>query len=206
MTLTPPTLILLGVARGTGATGTRHPLAEPWEGGSVLSATVRNVLASGLPLVVVTTARFSPDVADQVARRDIVELADACAGMPRLGEAVAAGVAARPGPGGWLLLPAHMPMVQPSTLLRVAEALATQSVVYAQHRGRQGHPIGFGAELFSELVRLPADQGPRRLLARFPGQAVEVEDAGVLLDTDTAAGLAGLARLRPSPPSAGLRA
>lgn len=198
MTSTPPTLVLLGVARGTGGSGTRHPLAEPWDGGDVLGATVRNALASGMPVLVVTTARFAAAVADQVALRDIVELPEP-GGGGRLGDAVAAGVAARPSAGGWLLLPAHMPLVRPHTLLRVADALASEAVVYAQHRGRQGHPIGFAAELFSELVRLAGDQGPARLLARFPGHAVEVDDPGVLLDTDTAAGLAGLARWRPPP-------
>ncbi|MEY3273165.1 MAG: hypothetical protein RLZZ341_2066, partial [Pseudomonadota bacterium] len=30
-------------------------------------------------------------------------------------------------------------------------------VVWAQHRGRRGHPVGFAAELYSELVQLDGD-------------------------------------------------
>ena len=85
----------------------------------------------------------------------------------------AAGVAARPGAGGWLVLPADMPLVQPSTLITVAAAIGSQPVSYAQYQGRRGHPVAFGAELFSELVRLSGEEGARRILARFPGQAVE---------------------------------
>jgi molybdenum cofactor cytidylyltransferase len=74
----------------------------------------------------------------------------------------------------------------------VAAGIGRHPVAYAQYQGRKGHPVAFGAELFSELVRLSGDEGARRVLARFPGQAVEVDDPGVLLDMDTEADLASL--------------
>ena len=67
-------------------------------------------------------------------------------------------------------------------------------VVYAQHRGRRGHPVGFASELYSELALLSGDEGARRLVARYPAQGVEVDDPGVLLDVDTIADLTGLRR------------
>jgi len=39
--------------------------------------------------------------------------------------------------------------------------------------------------LASELVRLTGDEGARRVVARYPGHAIDVEDAGVLQDFDT---------------------
>ena len=65
------------------------------------------------------------------------------------------------------------------------DALDQQPIAFAQHRGRRGHPVGFAAELFSELVMLKGDEGARRLLARYPTAAVELDDPGVLLDIDT---------------------
>ena len=59
---------------------------------------------------------------------------------------------ARPMRAGWLVLPGDMPLVQPATLLAVARALDHHAVAYAQHRGRRGHPVGFAAELYSELA------------------------------------------------------
>ena len=50
--------------------------------------------------------------------------------------------------------------------------------------------MGFGAELFSELVMLKGDEGARRLLARYPTAAVELDDPGVLFDIDTVDDLA----------------
>jgi molybdenum cofactor cytidylyltransferase len=190
---TPPTIIVLGAGRGTRYTGPRHKLAESLGAESVLKRTVSNALASGLPVLVVTTPAFAAEVADLVARRDIVVLGEA-EGLPLggMGDSIAAGVAARPGAGGWLVMPADMPLARPASMAAVAAALASHPLAYAQYRGRRGHPVGFGAELFSELVRLSGDEGARRILARYPGRAVELDDAGVLLDMDTEADLASL--------------
>ncbi len=95
-----------------------------------------------------------------------------------------------------------MPMVKPSTLAAVASALDDYPVAYAQHRGRRGHPVGFAAELYSELVMLSGDEGARRLVARYPAHGVEVDDAGVLIDVDTEADLEKLRAAHPAPPSA----
>ena len=52
--------------------------------------------------------------------------------------------------------------------------------------------VGFAAELYSELVRLSGDDGARRLVSRYPALAVDVDDAGVLVDIDTVQDLAAL--------------
>ena len=64
--------------------------------------------------------------------------------------------------------------------------------MFAQHQGRRGHPVGFSAELFSDLVQLTGDEGARRLIARYPSRGVEVADPGVLIDVDTKADLAAV--------------
>jgi len=87
----------------------------------------------------------------------------------------------------------------------VAARLAQHPVVYAQHIGRRGHPVGFAAELYSELVQLSGDEGARRLVARYPSFGVEVDDPGVLIDVDTLDDLAALhahAGLPPAEPRA----
>ena len=82
-----------------------------------------------------------------------------------------------------------MPLVQPQSLLAVAQALEQHPIAFAQHLGRRGHPVGFAAELYSELSALSGDAGARRLLARYPAHAVELDDPGVLVDIDTEADL-----------------
>ncbi|HLL20403.1 MAG TPA: nucleotidyltransferase family protein [Rubrivivax sp.] len=150
----------------------------------MLGTTVRQAIETQLPVVVVTTAALAPLVASYLATRDIVVLsvAEAARGM---GATIAAGVAERSGAPGWLVLPGDMPLVRPGTVLAVASALEHHAVVYAQHRGRRGHPVGFAAELYSELVVLNNDDGARRVMLRYPAHGEDVEDAGVLLDVDT---------------------
>ena len=179
-----PTLIVLAAGQGSRFHGADHKLEQPLANGSVLGTTLRHAIETQLPVVVVTTERLAPMVTRQLARRDVVIVSDenAARGM---GHSIAAGVAERPSAAGWLILPGDMPMVRPATLLTVAAALEHHPVAYAQHNGRRGHPVGFAAELYSELIMLNGDEGARRLVARYPACAAEVDDPGVLVDVDT---------------------
>ena len=186
-----PTIVVPAAGRGSRFGGPRHKLEQAFDGGTVLGATVRRAIESQLPVIVVTTAALAPVVARLIATRDIVVLSggEAARGM---GYSIAAGVAERSGASGWLVLPADMPLVKPGSLLAVASALEQHPVVFAQHRGRRGHPVGFAAELYSELILLDGDEGARRLVARYPAHGEELDDPGVLLDVDTPADLAAL--------------
>ncbi len=184
-----PVVVVLAAGKGSRFAGTSHKLAQGIGASTVLGQTLARVIESRLPMVVVTTAGLAADAACHVASRDVIVLADAEAARG-MAHSIAAGVASRADAPGWLVLPADMPLVQASTLLAVAEALPGQAVVFAQHRGRRGHPVGFSAELFSDLLSLSGDEGARRLIARYPAHGVEVDDPGILMDIDTEADLA----------------
>ena len=195
-----PTIVIPAAGRGSRFAGPRHKLEQPFGGSTVLGSTVRHAVQTQLPVVVVTTEALQPIVAELLAARDIVVLSafDAARGM---GHTIATGVAERSGAPGWLVLPGDMPLVRPDSILAVATALEQHAVVYAQHLGRRGHPVGFSAELYSELIALTGDEGARRLMARYPAHGQEVDDPGVLFDVDTAA---DLEVLRRAPRSQGL--
>jgi molybdenum cofactor cytidylyltransferase len=188
-----PAVIVLAAGKGSRFLGTDHKLAQRLGSATVLATTLRTAVSTQLPVVAVTTEAFAEVARRSVAARDVVVLPEV--GAPGsealgMGYSIAVGVAARPDAGGWLILPGDMPMVQASTLHAVAEQLEHHAVVYAQHHGRRGHPVGFGAELYSELANLSGDEGARRLVARYPAFGVEVDDPGVLIDVDTEADLA----------------
>jgi molybdenum cofactor cytidylyltransferase len=190
-----PVVVVLAAGRGSRFGDGAHKLEQSLGTSSVIGSTLRNVLASGLPMVVVVTADMANTVRRTVAARDIVVLPAVGTPGPEplgMGYSIARGVGARPDAPGWLILPGDMPMIQPATMLAVARELAHHTVVYAQHRGQRGHPVGFAAELYSELVTLGGDEGARRLVARYPAHGVEVNDAGVLIDIDTEADLIAL--------------
>ena len=195
---TPPAIIVLAAGRGSRFLGTDHKLAQRIGSATVLATTLRHAIATQLPVVVVTTERFADLARRGVAARDVVLLPEADSDERLgMGHSIAAGVAARPDAGGWLVLPADMPLIEPATILTVARELAHHAVVYAQHKGRRGHPVGFATELYSELATLTGDEGARRLVSRYPAVGVEVEDPGVLVDVDTEA---DLERLRAGQP------
>ena len=192
---TQAVVIVLAAGLGSRFGGPLHKLAQPLGSASVLGQTIAHAIESRLPVIVVTTDKLVAEAARWVARRDLVvlpEVGSAGGGSLGMGYSIAAGVAARPQAAGWLVLPGDMPLVLPSTLVAVAAALTQQPVVYAQYLGRRGHPVGFSAELYSELVQLRGDEGARRVSARYPSIGLELGDPGVLFDIDTAADLAAL--------------
>lgn len=188
-----PAIIVLAATRG----GLLAAPPQAASDGVALAATLMRAMASGLPLAVVTTPARAPTVRAHVALRDIVELPqdEARAGIG-VGRSIAAGVAARAGAPGWLILPADLSAVRPETIAAVAAALDDHPVAYAQHRGRRGHPVGFGAELYSELVLLGGDDAARRLVARYPSFGVDVDDPGTLADVATVGDAAMLRSVR----------
>jgi len=193
-------LVVLAAGQGSRFGQGGHKLSQKLGTSTVLGTTLAHALLSQLSVVVVTTAALVALAELTVAATDVVVIAEAGGGAPPskpqttasagearlgMGYSIAQGVLARPQASGWLILPGDMPMVQPHTLQAVAAQLEHHAVVYAQHLGRRGHPVGFSAELYSELVNLQGDEGARRLVARYPAHAVDVQDEGVLMDVDT---------------------
>lgn len=193
-----PAVVVLAAGSGSRFRGDGHKLEQTLSGrgDTVLARTLRHAFATGLPVVVVTTERLAPMVQGLVASRDVLVLprhdAQGRAQPMGMGHSIAAGVGATGDADGWLILPGDMPLVLPSTLQAVADGLERFPVCFAQYRGRQGHPVGFGTELFSELLALKGEEGARRIVARYPAQAIEVDDPGVLVDIDTTDDLARL--------------
>lgn len=186
-----PTILVLAAGFGRRFDGPGHKLEQPLGAATVLGQSLRHAVQTQLPVLCVTTRGMAPLAQQQLALRDVLVLDDAQAAHG-MGHSIAAGVAERSGAPGWLVMPGDMPLLRPSTLLAVAGELEHHAVAHAQHRGRRGHPVGFAAELYSELVLLGGDDGARRVMLRYPAHAVEVDDPGVLMDVDTVADLEAL--------------
>jgi molybdenum cofactor cytidylyltransferase len=201
-----PVVIVLAAGAGLRFEGQGHKLTQALGDTTVLGATLRQVIASRLRMVVVTTSALRDMVKSWVATQDVVVVPTSSPGNGDhlgMGYSIAAGVRARGDATGWLVLPGDMPLVRPATLRAVANALSDHAVAFAQHGGRRGHPVAFSAELYSELAVLGGDEGARRILARYPAAAVEVDDPGVLLDIDTSSDL--VAAQAQWPPAAGVK-
>lgn len=189
---TQSAVIVLAAGKGSRFEGKDHKLSQRLGTATVLGTTLRHAIASRLEVVVVTTEPFADLARRSIAARDVVvlpEVGSDDAAPLGMGYSIAAGVGACADASGWLILPGDMPLVEPSTLQAVARHLEHHPIVYAQYKGRRGHPVGFATELYSELVRLTGDEGARRLVARYPAFGLELDDPGVLVDVDTQADL-----------------
>jgi molybdenum cofactor cytidylyltransferase len=164
--------------------GNRMQASSPLEDASpfgVLNAMLHRVLASGLPMVLVAPQTVTAQARGLLPGNCLVDLpATPRNGTSPLVAAIAAGVHASAQSDGWLVLPADMPMLQPETLRRVANALQTSPIAYPQYHAQRGQPMGFGRELFSELIRLEHDRDLHRLSSRYPSQGIDVDDPGVV--------------------------
>lgn len=187
--------LLLAAGRGeryraSGGAGFKL-LAEVAPGRSVVRQACENLMQAGWPVQVVVRER-----AEQVRQAlaglavGFIELpADAQAGMS---DSIRDAVVATQHADGWLIALADMPFLQAHTLHAVAAAVEEgAALAFPRHDGQRGHPVGFAARLYLELVRLSGDHGAREVLRAHAGQAVvvDVDDPGVLRDVDVPADL-----------------
>jgi len=169
-------LKLLEAAPGISATGVPIAAAALRN----LRAAIADVIAVVRPADSAAQQRLHRLLAAEGAR--LVVCPDAADGM---GRSLACGVGARSDAAGWLIALADMPAVSPSTIAAVRDAIAGgQAAAAPVHRGRRGHPVGFGRACLTELLGLAGDAGARSVLAAHPPLSIDVDDPGCLLDID----------------------
>jgi len=165
-----PTVIVLAAGRSErfrAASGGIDKLEALLDGRSVLDWVLAAVRGSGLPWHV-------------VQRRHTAHLT--LAGM---GDSISCGVAATPQAQGWLVLPADLPLIQAQTLVQVAQALQTHTVVAPTWQGARGHPVGFAPSCRDALLALSGDNGARAVVQRHAVHLLAVQDPGCVHDVDT---------------------
>lgn len=188
-------VLAAGSASRFGSDKRTHTLAE---GDFLLGATVARYVEKFDDVIVVLrpeddaiatrlTQAFDPDTVT------FVRAPDARLGM---GHSLAAGIrAAKEWDFAFVAL-GDMPFVDLRTLAALNRAISEagpDAIVQPIHRGRPGHPVGFGHGHFVALESLTGDQGARRVV-RLAGShlvTIDVDDPGVLHDVDTPADLPG---------------
>ena len=147
---------------------------------SLFEQTLRQALASGLPIWVVTR----PDnrqVQQICAAYQVPVTLLASVG---LGDSIAAGVNATPHWQGWLVHLADMPFVTPAVFQQVASALQHHAIVRPRFEQQPGHPVGFSALLRKQLSQLRGDNGARDLLKEQAVHWLNLDQPTVVQDID----------------------
>lgn len=121
------------------------------------------------------------------------------AGHPGMGDSIAAAVRATlratPPAQGWLILPADLPLIQPATLLAVAQALQTAHQIIPMFNSQRGHPVGFSAQYALELSNLKGNRGATQVKPAQTAIKLIVSDVGCVADIDTLQDLANAQQL-----------
>jgi molybdenum cofactor cytidylyltransferase len=187
-------VLAAGLSRRMGA---QNKLLMPWPaGGTVLTATLSQVLASGATPVILVTGHERAEVERASFNLPLTRIhaGDFAAG---LSASLRAGIAGVPEAcTGALICLGDMPFV-PAAVLRAMLAAfspdAGRSIIRPTFRGQPGNPILWGRAHFAALAAQTGDKGGRDILAASPDlHLLEVETAGILDDLDTPAQFAGM--------------
>ena len=106
-----------------------------------------------------------------------------------MGYSIACAVNASLDSSGWCLLPADMPYLKPSTTQKLIDAMHAGAMLAAPfYQGRRGHPVAFNRQFGGALTALDGDNGARSIVEQHAERlsVIVCDDAGVLLDVDTA--------------------
>lgn len=164
-----PVVLVLASGRGErffASGGGCHKLQADLCGATVLQRTLDAVRASGL--------RWHLEDASH----------------PGMGDSIASAVrATRDTAAGWMVLPADLPLVQPTTLGTIARAPMEGEVLVPWHKGQRGHPVRFAASCGTALEILKGNKGAAPVVYARTAIDFVVNDVGCVLDVDTVADL-----------------
>ena len=185
--------ILLAAGAGKRFGGGKLKQVLP-DGLAICVASVRN-LAAGVDHVVAVVRPGDTATHGLLAAEPNIQIVVCERAEEGMGHSLAAAVASsRPG-SNWIVALGDMPLIKPETIRAVANAIESGAAfAMPQHNGQRGHPVGIHARFRADLLALQGDAGARAIIAanRSAVHVVEVDDAGVLVDVDTADDLRSL--------------
>jgi molybdenum cofactor cytidylyltransferase len=182
MTVGPIVGVLLAAGRSTRFGSDK--LLVPLEDGTPIGVAALKNLAAAVDAVVAVVRPGDAVLAAALAAHGarVTECPNAAEGM---GESLAWGVRGSPTAAARLIALADKPWMRPAAIERVVGALRRGAPIAAPGwQGRQGHPVGFAALHYPELIALSGDLGARPVIERHGVLLVEAEDSGVVRDVD----------------------
>ncbi|UWZ83673.1 nucleotidyltransferase family protein [Occallatibacter riparius] len=171
------------------AAGASRRLGQPkqlvkYHGETLIARAVRIAYEAGLdPVIVVLGAERDPVRAAVSDERVVFVENDAWA--EGIASSMRAGLdALEPDAVGALIMPCDQPRLTSDHLSRMMHSFADGVIVASSYAGLRGVPAIFPRDTWSELMKLSADVGARRLLANPERSVVEVAFDGGEVDID----------------------
>jgi molybdenum cofactor cytidylyltransferase len=174
--------------------GDRNKLLLPWDGRTVLEASLDPFCALPFREVVVVTG-YENERVEEILAGFPVRLVRNDDYEQGLSASIRAGVAAAVNgiegePGGYLFALGDMPMIRSETVRCICQVFLncpSPSILRPSYHGRGGHPVLFSDSFRTELLELRGDAGAQPILKKHRAALFEVgvDDPGVVVDLDT---------------------
>jgi molybdenum cofactor cytidylyltransferase len=191
--------LVLAAGQSTRMPGANKLLAPMPGGQPMIAQTVDRIIAGTPRPIIIVTGHQENAIRHALQGRPVrfVHAADYAAG---LSASLHAGIAALSSQiDAALICLGDMPLLDPALLnqlLGAYDPAQGREIIIPTFEGQRGNPVLWGKRFFPELLNLDGDIGARQILHLHPDAIAEiqVETDAVLLDFDTPAALATLAK------------
>ena len=176
----------LVLAAGSSRRLGRPKQTLPFEGGTLLGATLDMVRRCGVGQVVVTLGAAADQVHKLVNLDGLTVVHNDAYGEGCSSSIAAALPAVDESAEGVLLLLGDQPMVDPADVRSLVDVARGVSVAVTRYSDGIGHPFWLGRDLFDDVANLHGDKGVWKLVDRAGSSLVESPAPGTIpLDVDT---------------------
>ena len=158
-------------------------------GSPMISNVCKTVLAAGIDPVVVVTG-FESDLVTQVNPTEINDIIYNSHWQSGMASSIYKGLSALPqNVDGNMIILGDMPMISKDTLTLLIDEFIMhngQHIIYPIYEGRQANPVIFPKKYFQEILASTGDRGCKRVLKKYPDDAVgvSIDLQEVVLDCD----------------------
>lgn len=172
----------------TAGRGTKRTVSRPLLKIGSISAVKRIVLTfqqAGIFPIVVVTGKDAEDVGHDLADYGVIFLRNSQQPATQMFDSAKIGLEYLRGKCRQIVFsPVDVPMFTPETLKKMMAA--NVEAIAPVYRGRSGHPLLISSALIPGLLSYQGNQGMRGALAanKVVRQRLEIDDQGILLDTD----------------------
>ena len=160
------------------------------DGNPMVKRVCESVLATGFDPVVVVTG-FEKDKVEAALNKLELQFTHNSHWADGMATSIFSGLVALPyNTDGNLIALGDMPFVSVETLEKLKNSFISHEgkhIIYPKHDGQQGNPVLFPQKYFDEIMSSTGDRGCKRVLRKYPDDAVPVtiDSNEVILDCDT---------------------
>jgi molybdenum cofactor cytidylyltransferase len=177
------------LAAGKSVRMGQNKLLMPFDGGTIIGRTLDNLIRSQAGEIIVVLGAKATEIRAVIGERKVVTVLnpDYARGMST---SLQTGLNMVSKLTRFILVAlGDQPLITTRTFDRLIEAAlaSDKGLIVPVYRGRRGNPITLSAGYIPDIRRFTGDVGGRELLARYPGDVLEVsvDDPGVLVNINT---------------------